>query len=296
MITSLFLGALSAAALIQQTDTIVAANGATGLEVELLRGEVVVRTWDRNEVRIQATHPESRYLEIDRSGETISLELETERGLGLSGTVSFDLTVPRAFDLNVEGMAVSVDIEGTEGQVDVTTIHGPIHVRGGRGAIDLESVNGEIIVEGAEGTLDVTGVAGGVSILDCSGEISAESVGGSLTMEGIRSRDVEAGTVGGTLRYDGSIESGGRYTFGSHGGEIWLFLPPGMDARLDATSLVGRIDVDYPGAPAEATRPERGIPGLRETELSFTSGQGGARIEVETFGGRILIRARGAEL
>jgi DUF4097 and DUF4098 domain-containing protein YvlB len=292
MFAHLVLSALSAAALIQQTDTIVAANGATGLELEVLRGEVVVRTWDQDAVQIRADHPSGRYVEIDRSGETIPLELETERGMGLAGSVTFELTVPQGFDLNIEGMSLDVDIEGTAGDVDVTTIHGPIHVVGGRGTITLESVNGEIVVEGAQGSLDVTGVAGGVTITDCSGDIVAESVGGSLTMTGVSSSDVEAGSVGGTLYYEGSIETGGRYTFGSHGGEIELVLPRGMDARVEALTLAGSIDVDYPGAPTEATRAE-GIPGLKEMELSFAIGQGSARVEVETFGGRIRIRTQG---
>lgn len=282
---------LSAVALLPQTDTIVSADGANRLDLEILRGEVVVRTWDRDAVQVRADHPDSRAIEIDRSNRAISVEVDARRGMGL-GAVDFELTVPRRFDLDIEGMALTVDIEGTEGEVEVTTIHGPIHVRGGRGTVVLESVNGEIVVEGAHGSVEVNGMAGGVTIRDCSGDIVAESVGGPLTLEGITSADVEAGTVGGTLRYEGSIERGGRYTFGTHGGEIILVLPPGMDARVDAMTLAGRIDVDYPGAPDEAV-PVEGIPGMREMELSFTSGQGSARIEVETFGGRISIRSQG---
>lgn len=282
---------LSAVALLPQTDTIVSADGASRLDLEVLRGEVVVRTWDRDAVQIRADHPGDRAVEIDRSNQAISVEVDARRGMGL-GPVDFEITVPRGFDVDVEGMALSVDIEGTEGEVEVTTIHGPITVRGGRGAIVLESVNGEIIVEGAQGTVEVNGMAGGVTIRDCSGDIVAESVGGPLTLEGITSSDVEAGTVGGRLHFQGSIERGGRYTFGTHGGEIVLVLPRGMDARVDATTLAGQIDVDYPGAPDEAVRVEE-IPGMREMELNFTSGDGSARIEVETFGGRISIRTQG---
>ena len=293
MLTGIVIGVLSASAMIQQTDTTIQANGASRLELDNLRGDVVVRVWDQDAVRVIADHPSSRAIDIDRSGRTIRVDVDVERGMGLSGSVDFEITVPRGFDLELEGMAIDVDIEGAEGAVEVTTVHGPIRVRGGRGTISLESVNGEVVVEGAEGDLSVTGMAGGVTIRNCSGDIFAESVGGSLTLEGIRSSDVEAGTVGGTVRFEGEILDGGVYTFGSHGGQVWVYLPEGINARVDAITLAGDIEVDYPGAPSEPTR-GRGIPGLSEKELTFEIGTGSARIEVETFGGRVHILRRGS--
>lgn len=293
MFTTIIIGALSAAALIPQTDTIVDVRGATRLALESFRGDVVVRSWDRDQVQVKADHPSSRYIQIDHHGSTISIDVETERGMGLSGSVDFQLTVPVGMDLSIEGMAISVDIQGTEGEVDVSTIHGNITLVGGRGAITLESVNGEVIVEGAQGDIEVTGVAGGITMRDCAGDIVAEAVGGSLTLQGIRSRDIEVGTVGGSLRFEGEIQDGGVYTFGTHGGQIWLYLPTDMNARVEAITLAGNIEVDFPGAPAEATR-GRGIPGLREKEIRFEVGRGDARIEVESFGGTIHILRAGS--
>ena len=158
--------------------------------------------------------------------------------------------------------------------------------------MSLESVNGEIVVDGAEGDLDVSGVAGGVTIRNSSGDIYVEGVGGSVTLQGVTSRDIEAGTVGGSLRFEGSIMDGGIYTFGTHGGQIWLYLPEAMNARVEAVTLAGSIEVDYPGAPSEPTR-GRGVPGLREMEVTFETGTGSARVEVETFGGTIHILRTG---
>lgn len=293
MLTALLIGALSASALVQQTDTILNADGARRLELDNFRGEVVVRTWDRDAVQIQADHPSNRYVEINKRGSTIQIEVEAERGMGLTGSVDFQLTVPREMDLSIEGMAIEVDIEGAGGDVDVNTVHGSITLSGGRGKISLESVNGSISVDGAEGDLDVTGVAGGVDLRSCTGDIKVEAVGGSVTLEGIRSGDVEVGTVGGTLRFEGTIQDGGIYNFGTHGGPIWLYLPVDMNAQVDAVTLAGGMEVDFPGAPSEPTR-NRGIPGLNEKEIIFQVGDGSARIEVETFGGTIHILRAGS--
>lgn len=293
MLTGIAIGALSAAALIPQTDTIVQANGATRLEVENFQGEVVVRVWDRDAVQIRAEATGSDPFQVDRSGRAISVEPNLETGHGFSDTVDYEISVPRGFDVDIEGVAVDVDIQGTEGRIEVVTAHGTIDVQGGRESVVLESVNGPIHVQGVRGDLEVTGIAGGVTITDCTGDIVAHSVGGALNLEGITSSDVEAGTVGGVLRYEGTIEDGGTYSFGTHGGEIWLYLPDGINAQVDALTLAGGFEVSYPGAPTEPTE-KTGIPGLHEKELSFELGSGSARIEVETFGGTIhILRAGG---
>lgn len=293
MITGIVVGALSAAVFLPQTDTIVQADGASRLELSSLRGEVIVRTWERDAVRVLADHPDSYTIDISRSGRTISVEPDVERGFGLANGVDFEVTVPRGFDLNIEGMALDVDIRGVEGQVEVGTVHGPITLIGGRSNISLESVNGPVYLEGARGDIDVTGIAGGVTIKDCSGDIYAQSVGGDLILEAVRSSDVEIGSVGGDIRYEGTIEDGGIYNFGSHGGRILLLLPANINAQFDVISLAGDIELDYPGAPAEPVRGS-GIPGLSGKEMSFELGTGSARIEVETFGGTVrILRAGG---
>jgi DUF4097 and DUF4098 domain-containing protein YvlB len=292
MLTGLLVGALSAAALLPQTDTIVQANGGTRLELESFQGKVVVRSWDRDAIQIKADHTDSQSVQFHWHGTTISVEQEMEHARGFGQTVDFEITIPRGFDLNIEGVGLDVDIQGTEGRIEVVTVHGPISVRGGRESIVLQSVNGPIRVEDARGDLEITGIAGGVTIVNCTGDISAESVGGALTLEGITSADVEVGSVGGTLRYEGSIQDGGTYNFGSHGGEIWLYLPPNINAQVDLLTLAGDIEVDYPGAPTEPTRGE-GFPGLPEKELSFELGTGSARIEVETFGGTVHVLRQG---
>jgi len=293
MFTAIAIGALSASALLQQTDTIIDANGASMLSLENFRGEVVVRTWDRDAVQVQADHPRTRYIQIDHRGSTIEIEVETDRGMGFSGSVDFHLTVPRGMGLSIDGMAVEVDVQGVGGDVDISTIHGSINLVGGSGNISLESVNGEVNVEGAEGDIEVTGVSGGLNLKDCAGDIVVEAVGGGVTLQGIRSGDIEAGTVGGTLRFEGEIQDGGIYTFGTHGGQIWLYLPENMNAQVEAITLAGGLEVDFPGAPSEPTR-NRGIPGLSEKEISFQVGDGSARVDVETFGGTIHILRAGS--
>ena len=94
MFTGLVIGALSAAALMPQTDTIVQANGASRLELEVFQGEVMVRTWDRDAVQVKTGSSDSPSIEVDRSGRTLSVSVDMERAHDFAHGVDFEITVP----------------------------------------------------------------------------------------------------------------------------------------------------------------------------------------------------------
>jgi DUF4097 and DUF4098 domain-containing protein YvlB len=281
MLASLTIAALAALAGVQQTDTIVSLQGATRLALENRGGQVVVTTWDRDAVRIQAEHAERTWIEVERDGDVIEIQAGTRRGPPT--VIDYAITVPPSLDLDIEGLQTAVTIEGVAGEVEVETLEGDIHIRGGRGSIIAETTNGEVTIEDAEGVVEMAAVAGGVTVTNSSGEILAETVMGPITIEGVTARIVEAATVSGRILYDGTIEEGGRYSFGAHAGRIELVLPAGVNAEVTAVSLAGEIRADYPGAPTEFAPRKRS---------SFTLGSGGARIEAETFSGDITMRRR----
>jgi DUF4097 and DUF4098 domain-containing protein YvlB len=277
------IGAMMALSLVQQTDTTFAVGTATRLDVENDGGQIVVAVWDRDEIRIQAEHSRRSIIEIDRSRSEIQIEADAVRG-GMSGIVDYTITVPRGFDLKIEGMYTDISIDGADGMVEAETMQGDILIRGGRGEIHASSTTGRIRVEGAQGRIDVESVAEEIRISNSSGEIIAESVGGSIIMENINASSVDAGTVGGRVVYMGTIEADGMYFFGSHGGSISLVIPADSDVEVSLASLHGSISADIQGAPGRFERGKR---------TTFTMGSGRAIIEAETFGGRIMIREQG---
>lgn len=121
-----------------------------------------------------------------------------------------------------------------------------------------------------------------VEIRRRSSTLDVES-GGALIFENVRSRVVEAGSVGGRIVYDGTLQSGGHYFFGSHGGSITLRVPPGSGAAFHVATIHGSIHTDLPEGPEKFEK------GRRHT---FRVGDGSATVEAETFGGRISILRR----
>jgi hypothetical protein len=278
--TAAMIGALMALSLVQQTDTVIALDGATRLEIDNPGGSISVTTWDRPEIRIQADHSRRSVIEIRRrrSG-TISLEAESARG-GFASIVDYDLTVPASLNLSFEGWSTDVTIEGSTAEVDVETFEGDITIVGGSGSVTAETTSGEIHIDRANGIIDASSVAEDIRVSNSSGEIYVETVGGSVILEGISATVVEAGSVGGRVSFEGTVVDGGDYFFGSHGGTVTITIPDASNASVSLASIHGNISSDFPGSP----NMERGA---RNT---FTIGSGGANIEAETFGGRIVLR------
>ncbi len=284
--TGAMIGALMALSLVQQTDTVIALDGATGLDIENSGGRIFVTTWDRPEIRIQADHSRRSVIEIRRrrSG-VISVEAESNLRGGFASIVDFDLTVPASLNLSFEGWSTDITVEGSSGEIDVETFQGDITIVGGRGSVTAETVSGEIRIDGADGVIEANSVAEDIRISNSSGEVYVETVGGSIIMEGMSATVVEAGSVGGRVSFDGTIVDGGEYFFGSHGGTVTITIPEASNASVSVASIQGNISSDFPGTPDL----ERGA------RNRFTIGNGGANIEVETFGGRILLRRQNGD-
>jgi hypothetical protein len=266
----------------QQTDTTFAAAGATTLRVDNMNGSVTVRGWTRDRIRVRATHGARDHMEIHRSGSDIRIEPESRHGA--PGTVRIEIDVPAAMALRIEGVYNHTQVEDVSGALEIETVDGNIAVRGGRGRIELESVQGSITVDGANGQIDASSVNNGIRITNSSGPIAVETVNGPITLAGIRSTQVEANSVNGALTYQGTIERGGRYYLASHNGDVQISLPAGTNADLVVSTFNGEFEVDFPVQVRE--REARG-------RFQLQLGSGGARVELESFGGSVrLLRTR----
>jgi hypothetical protein len=280
----MFFGALMALGMIQQTDTLIPVEGATLLDLQAMSGSVVVEVWDRPEVSVRAEHSRRTSVRIDRRGSRIALEAEARRGP--ANHVDYQLTVPASMNLKIEGMLVSITVNGALGTVEAETLQGDVAVYGGRGNIKAASMSGSVLVEGAEGSIDVESVAGSIRIVNSSGDIVGETIGGPITLDGVRAASVDLGSVGGDIWYDGTFAPGGTYFFGTHGGVVTLVVPDGAGAQFEVSTVMGSIFDNLGGDMRESERGER---------ARFESGDGGAIVEVETFGGRVHILRQGTE-
>ena len=92
-------------------------------------GEVVVRSWDRDQVRIQATHGARETITAETTDMTLRVRTQRASGSrGPGGLVDYQITVPRWMPVNLSGTYLDATIEIGARQVDRHPEIGRAHV------------------------------------------------------------------------------------------------------------------------------------------------------------------------
>jgi hypothetical protein len=262
------------------TDTTVAVRPGTRLEVHNMDGDIVVRTWDRNEVRIQAEHSSRDQVEVGYGGVVLKVSASGRRGAPRA--VDYAITVPAAMDLTLGGLYSDVSVEGSIGRIAVETVQGDVTVHGGRSLVTLHSVDGEVHATGVVGRLEANSTNGEITVEDAEGDVSVEGVNGDITLRGIRSGNVDATTVNGSIEYHGTVQDDGTYRLSTHNGDVTMTVPPAANATVTVSTFSGDFESDFPVT----------LTGTRQGKrFSFTIGSGKATMELESFQGSIhLVR------
>ena len=100
-----------------RTDQTVDVAKGTRLVLSNNAGEVVVRSWDREQVRVQATHSERDRIDIQNAENTLRIRARTARGP--ASLVDYQITVPRWMPVNLSGTYLESTIDGTTAEVTV---------------------------------------------------------------------------------------------------------------------------------------------------------------------------------
>jgi DUF4097 and DUF4098 domain-containing protein YvlB len=260
------------------TDTTIAVAQGTRLKLENQGGDIVVKAWDRNQVRIRADHSRRTRVAVHLDGAVLSLEAEADRGP--ANMVDYDLTVPAWMALDLGGMDATVSVEGSRAPITVETLQGDITVKGGAETVKLSTTTGRIVVSGARGRVELNTVSDDIEATDIQGDLTAETVSGDITLRQVIAKMVDVETVSGELIFDGRIADGGRYSLLTHSGGIAMTVAEGSNATISTAIGSGEVRASFPLTVSE--RPGR----RRQT---YRLGSGSASVELETFSGDIRL-------
>ena len=276
---------LSAAALLsalQHVDTTVAIRPDGRLVVRNFAGEIVVDTWDRNAVRVRATHSRRERVRVRGSDAAVVVEAHAQHGPTL--TVDYHITAPPGVRLDLAGTYSDIAVEGARSDVAAQTVRGDVRVRGGSGVVSATSVEGVVSIEGARGRVSANATNKGIRVADISGQLAAETVNGDVVMEGVLSDDVEAVTTNGNITFDGDIRDRGRYYFATHNGRVTVAVPEGTNATVSVSTYSGQFSSSFPVEVTERRSSRR---------FSVTLGDGSAQMDLQSFQGAIRLRRPG---
>jgi hypothetical protein len=248
-------------------------------------GEVAVRSWDQDKVRIQSSHGARETISAETVDNTLRIRtMRTGQSRGPGGLVDYQITVPRWMPVNLTGTYLDATIEGTTAEVTVETVHGNAKVTGGNGNVSLRSVEGAITIDKASGRVQATTVNEGIRITNSSGEITAETTNGNIFIDTAQTSNLEAFTVNGEVTFNGTIRDNGVYKLGTHNGDIRVGLGGANNATIFVRTFQGDFTADFPVQLPDGQNARSG-----SKRFNFTLGSGSARIELQSFGGDIVL-------
>jgi DUF4097 and DUF4098 domain-containing protein YvlB len=265
-------------------DTTIAVRGTTRLVVSNHSGDVTIRQWGRNQIRVQADiENRGGRVEVDASAGRVSVRTVVARG---RGEVSYTITVPQGTPIEITGISVDVQVNQVCGELQLNTTSGDVNVACTTGAAFIQTVSGDISVADARGDLDIGATSGDIQVRGARGNVSARTVSGDVDLFDVQGSDVTAESVSGDIRYSGLVRDNGRYRLVTHSGDVELRARGNINATVSVSTFSGEFVPEFAVELAPGPRMGR--------ELQVRLGTGSARIRLESFSGSIYLK-RGSE-
>jgi hypothetical protein len=282
----LALGLAAPARSAQSVDETRPASADASISIENLSGSITITGWDREELKVTGTLGEgTEGLEISGGPERLRVEVVIPRRSRHVSESYLEVSVPKEARLSVSTVNADVSCAAFAGRLGANTVNGEVNVKDKLAEIDVETVSGDIALTVDCPDLEASSVSGEIRIEGARGDTAVETVSGDVRIAAGVLERFQCGTVSGDLEFSGALSPKGRYSFGSQSGNIRLTLSAKPDAEFEISTFSGDIDNDFG---PEATRTSKYVPAQ---ELSFTEGDGGASVEIETFSGDVELLA-----
>ena len=174
------------------------------LEMKVLYGDIIVTTWDKNQVLVKYEYDEDtgEAISVVKSGNTVTITSNQE-----ANSDQYELSIPSNFNINLITQGGNIDLRS-----DLT---GTVKISTAGGDITLKKVNGDVKLSTAGGNIRTGDLRGKIELKTAGGDIKLGTVGiGSVK------------TAGGNIYVESSEKSlkihtaGGNVKIGNVGGEI----------------------------------------------------------------------------
>ncbi|MBI3448205.1 MAG: DUF4097 family beta strand repeat protein [Acidobacteria bacterium] len=197
------------------------ASDNAAVAIENIAGKVVVSGWNRAEVEITGMLGKGTDgLEVtgDRDHVTVKVKYSNDNGPRRDiGDTTLNLHVPQGAKLKVETVSALIDVSDFEGETELQSVSGTVHLTGSPKTADLSTVSGAIAVD-SKARLD----------------------------EGYFK------TVSGSIEVGADLSPRGRFKFETVSGNVTLTVPRGASADVEASSFSGRIENDFGQTPKKS--------------------------------------------
>jgi DUF4097 and DUF4098 domain-containing protein YvlB len=143
--------------------------------------------------------------------------------------------------VSIKSAAATVTVTGVVGEVEVSSVTGPIRIEGAPRLVTIDGIDGRIDVVGAATLTRVKSGTGVVHLVGIRGEFTVTTVQGGATVETDEILSGRIETVSGTVEVTGALPVGARLELTTHDGDVRAHLVEPIDAHFDLATIGGRI-------------------------------------------------------
>ncbi len=226
-------------------------NSSQLLTVRTDVGDVIVRTWDKNEVNVKifgnknAGSKMEFIFDQDEKGVEIIGEKEGGKFWGWFTKIDlkYEITVPNKFNLNMKTSGGDIVIKNISGHISSKTSGGDIFIDEVKGKLSASTSGGDIVLNNYTGDSDVSTSGGDIEIKSSKGKTSASTSGGDIVLKSSNGK-VDAQTSGGDIFLDYLGENHG-ISLSTSGGDIDVKLPSDINADVEFKTSGGRVTSNF---------------------------------------------------
>jgi DUF4097 and DUF4098 domain-containing protein YvlB len=260
-----------------QSEKTISTTATPRVSISNLAGKVTVRGWDRLQVHVAYTIASPK----------IAVDTEQVPAQGPADKLHFTSYLIHRSDV-VPNPVVDYVVQVPSGtSLDIHDPQGTINIDSIKGDTSIDSLGGTISVADAEGHLSIRSVGGNIEIIRSSGRVEAYSINGNLHFVSPASTRLRGTTTSGTIVYEGDFAPGGDYVLSDYSGDITVICPSSASFELDAKTVRGKLDNQFPLVPRGPSSQSFHPPG---NSIFGTQGSGQATLEVTSFSGAIRVR------
>ncbi|HEX8178252.1 MAG TPA: DUF4097 family beta strand repeat-containing protein [Pyrinomonadaceae bacterium] len=240
----------------------IAADSAVTVMLCVESGGIIVRGWERKEVR--ARNASGGQIVLRRadaqSGAAPATRIEVLMSespqiqprpgeCGRSGDIELD--VPRGSSVQLKGGSGDIDVTSVA-NIRADTLSGSIDLRDISRLAEVTTANGDITLERARGRVRLRTISGLIEVKDAGpqeagDDVWAKTTSGDITLTDVRHAHVEANTAAGSVNLAGVLAHGGFYDLKTSNGDVTVTLPVESSFFLNAKVFYGGdIVTDFP--------------------------------------------------
>lgn len=271
------------------------AEGAR-VQVHNLKGSIRIESVAGSTLRLSGELGDRAELKVDQGTRSLSLRIDYPSsgwGWGRSGgggDTHLRIEIPGGLEIAVSAVSADIEVEGVAGpRLELESVSGRVQARAFEVArLQASTVSGSLEANGRADRVELESVSGSVSYRGSASEqIKAEAVSGAVDvgLEDSAPREIRLETVSGSVRFAGLPAPDGLLQAETLSGRLRIELDPATRGELQVSTFSGRIQSDV----GEVERPRHGPGASLRTRLG--DGEGGTRIQLESFSGSVEIRS-----